>query len=623
MWIWAPPRQPEASDTAVHTPSDFSRALLAALGEPNTGANVQALDAWQAAEGGFVHLNPLNTTQAAPGSTTWNSIGVKSYPDWKTAIRATAETLRNGQYRGILAALKAGSNAGAVARAVGASPWGTGDFSRSIGQRYVVATDGGDVSAINAMVTRAQAAGLTYVVVLLGSSEGTFDQQSFLDAFLPSAHAANIRVYGADVPSLTNPQADIARALSEVTYTTPDQDRIDGMVADLESGPGGTVNPSAAQTYGSGLRAAVGSDFPLVAAVPASPGPTPPPAAPSGPLPPVPAAPSAAPAYPSAQVVSPFDAVAVMDPSTGPGHADLGPALSALATLGKPLIPVDQTLTASPAPSPGAPDPVRDQVLSFINAADAMKATSVAFWSWETAGQSVFDTVQAAPQFSLPAVPAAMSVNQVRGWQALLTGLGFPAPPSGQWDAPTTDAVKAYQQAAAAPPTGTIDDATRTNLLTPFPPPIPADLLASSLAVPGGVVGPGGSGLPLPRQYLKSGSVDQGVDYSAPGGTPLYAMGSGTIIQEGIGGFGPNAPVLQITSGPLIGKTVYYGHSGPDLVPVGAQVVQGQQISSVGSGIVGISTGPHLEIGFWPLGHIGAGQAMLDYINVVAQSTGG
>ncbi|HEX6475812.1 MAG TPA: peptidoglycan DD-metalloendopeptidase family protein, partial [Acidimicrobiales bacterium] len=596
MWIWAPPRQTGPSDTAVRTPSDFSRALLAALGEPNTGANVQALDAWQEAEGGFVHLNPLNTTQPAQGSTTWNSVGVKSYPDWKTAIRATAQTMRNGQYRDILAALKGGNNAGAVARAVAASPWGTGDFSRFIGQRYVVATDGGDVSAINAMVTRAQAAGLSYVVVLLGSSQGTFDQQSFLDAFLPSAHAANIRVYGADVPSLTNAQADVARALSEITYTTPDQDRIDGIVADLEPGTNGTLNTAAAQTYGSSLRTAVGPDLPLVAAIPASPVVTP--AAPSGPLPPVPASPSAPPAYPSAQVVAPFDAVAVMDPSTGPGHTDLGSAMTALASLGKPLVPVDQTPTASPPPAPGAPDPARDQVLGFINAADSMKATSVAFWSWETASQSVFDALQAAPQFSLPAVPAPMTPNQVRGWQALLSGLGFPAPASGQWDAPTTAAVKAYQQAAATPPTGTIDDATRTNLLTPFPPPIPADLLAGSLAVPGGVVGPGGAGLPLPRQYLKNGSVDQGVDYSAPGGTPLYAMGSGTIIQEGIGGFGPNAPVLQITSGPLVGKTVYYGHSGPDLVPVGAQVVQGQQISSVGSGIVGISTGPHLEIGF-------------------------
>jgi murein DD-endopeptidase MepM/ murein hydrolase activator NlpD len=120
--------------------------------------------------------------------------------------------------------------------------------------------------------------------------------------------------------------------------------------------------------------------------------------------------------------------------------------------------------------------------------------------------------------------------------------------------------------------------------------------------------------LPLPSRYLAYGSVDDGVDYSAPGGTPLYAMGTGVIIAEGIAGFGPNAPVLQITSGPLAGRIVYYGHSGPDLVPVGAHVVAGQQISVVGAGIVGISTGPHLEVGFYPpVG--GAGQPMLDLIN--------
>jgi murein DD-endopeptidase MepM/ murein hydrolase activator NlpD len=123
---------------------------------------------------------------------------------------------------------------------------------------------------------------------------------------------------------------------------------------------------------------------------------------------------------------------------------------------------------------------------------------------------------------------------------------------------------------------------------------------------------------PLPAQYLHGGSVDQGVDYLAPGGTPLLAMGPGVIIQEGgpgTSGFGPNIPVLQITAGPLAGKTVYYGHAGPNLVPVGTVVTAGQQIGVVGAGIVGISTAPHLEIGFWPIGSRGAGKAMLAYLD--------
>jgi cell wall-associated NlpC family hydrolase len=134
---------------------------------------------------------------------------------------------------------------------------------------------------------------------------------------------------------------------------------------------------------------------------------------------------------------------------------------------------------------------------------------------------------------------------------------------------------------------------------------------------------PSGVALPLPARYLHGGSVDEGVDYDAPGGTPEFAMGTGTIIDEGISGFGPNCPVLQITSGPLTGKTVYYGHAGPDLVPVGAQVMAGQQITEVGNGIVGISSGPHLEIGFYPPTP-NAGGAMLDLLNqVTASNTGG
>lgn len=134
---------------------------------------------------------------------------------------------------------------------------------------------------------------------------------------------------------------------------------------------------------------------------------------------------------------------------------------------------------------------------------------------------------------------------------------------------------------------------------------------------------PATGSLPLPIRYIRGGSVDQGVDYLAPGGTPLYAMGPGIIIKSGITGFGPNTPVLQITSGPLAGRMVYYGHAGPNLVPIGTRVTEGQQISIVGFGIVGISSAPHLEIGFYPPGSMRAGAAMLDYINkVVGRSSG-
>jgi murein DD-endopeptidase MepM/ murein hydrolase activator NlpD len=90
-------------------------------------------------------------------------------------------------------------------------------------------------------------------------------------------------------------------------------------------------------------------------------------------------------------------------------------------------------------------------------------------------------------------------------------------------------------------------------------------------------------------------SPDQGVDISAPGHTLLLAVSSGTIVGHGIGGFGNWAPILHLDDG----RYVYYGHAGPgNAVGIGAHVGAGQVIGEVGAGIVGISTGPHLEIGF-------------------------
>ena len=105
----------------------WAKDFLTQIGAPITASNVQAITAWEQAEGTKAAYNPLATTQGGfAGETQFNSVGVKNYVSYQDGLAANVKVINNGLYPNILAALQQGNDAMAVAQAIANSPWGTG-----------------------------------------------------------------------------------------------------------------------------------------------------------------------------------------------------------------------------------------------------------------------------------------------------------------------------------------------------------------------------------------------------------------------------------------------------------------------------------------------------------------
>ncbi len=88
---------------------------------------------------------------------------------------------------------------------------------------------------------------------------------------------------------------------------------------------------------------------------------------------------------------------------------------------------------------------------------------------------------------------------------------------------------------------------------------------------------------------LWSSGSHTGIDFHAMSGTPVHAVGVGTVVQTGWGGAYGNQIVIRMADG----MYTQYGHLSSIGVSVGQQVVPGQQIGL--SGATGNVTGPHLH----------------------------
>jgi murein DD-endopeptidase MepM/ murein hydrolase activator NlpD len=183
----------------------------------------------------------------------------------------------------------------------------------------------------------------------------------------------------------------------------------------------------------------------------------------------------------------------------------------------------------------------------------------------------------------------------VRILQRNLETVGYPVAVTGSFDRATARAVRGFQRDHALPVSGVVTRVTDRRLRAAVAAITAPDRGASTSWA-----------FPLrPRALVlapAAWTLDQGVDIGTVGnacGADVIelAVANGTVVQEGIAGFGPAAPILRVDGGPEAGRFVYYGHAKPALVPVGAHMRRGQPIAEVGCGRVGRSSAPHLELG--------------------------
>lgn len=99
------------------------------------------------------------------------------------------------------------------------------------------------------------------------------------------------------------------------------------------------------------------------------------------------------------------------------------------------------------------------------------------------------------------------------------------------------------------------------------------------------------------RKHPISGRVKKhnGTDFPAPGGTPIYAIGDGTVIKSKVSGHptGGYGEFIQIDHGNGVHSLYAHMTKGSRRVSYGERVEQGQHIGDVGT--TGYSTGNHLH----------------------------
>jgi hypothetical protein len=241
---------------------------------------------------------------------------------------------------------------------------------------FIYEPDRTEFGNIDVIIGRARDVGLSHMWVRTGSAWDGFNTGPFLSALLPKAHAAGLRVYGWDFPSLVDTKVDVARAMAAINLRAPDGSKLDGFAADIETAAEGTQlgGPRAAE-YGDRLRWAAGPSYPLIAIVPRP-------------------SPEQKGSYPYAQVTARFDAIAPMvywlNRQPGP---DVEGAIRDLRGFNKPIFPIGQAYNGAPEGGRTGVPP-RAELVAFMDVAARNGAQGVSFWVWQQANQETWGAIR-------------------------------------------------------------------------------------------------------------------------------------------------------------------------------------------------------------------------------------
>jgi hypothetical protein len=221
----------------------------------------------------------------------------------------------------------------------------------------------------------ARANGLTHLYVEVATSRGGFWGARWLDALLPAARAAGLRVIGSVYPCLDDLAADLDLTVEVARYRTPGGLTLDGLTADVEE----TLVAENVEAYGALLRHALGDDYLLVATV-------------------YPPESFFAPRYPWAALARSWNALAPMAywrqmerrPFSAPETAAFVQRnLSKLRTLvGRDDLPVEMLGQSFDATAPrllGPDTPTAEEITAAVRAAREGGALGISFFDWTRA----------------------------------------------------------------------------------------------------------------------------------------------------------------------------------------------------------------------------------------------